>query len=119
MAAAPQHDIEIQHPCTPALTATNASKRGLHLLQTTKQAERIEARFNEQCRIGIKPLGRANWRAADNGSAHSDSAEGLVQQFHRHADNCTRLSEDGVPLVAADSDQIGMVGLGQAFQSGP
>ena len=64
--AAPQHDIEIEHPCGPAPTTRFATELALNCLKPDEQVIWSEVTSDNRRAVGVAPPRGAEWSAGDN-----------------------------------------------------
>ena len=103
--AAPQQDIEIEHPARPGLTPPAAEFR-FDVLEPVEQVRGIQSRFNECDSIGIGPLGGTDWPRGDYCGYFGNTQIVRGKPLDRCSKNVTRQAKALVALVRTEGDQI-------------
>jgi len=112
LAAAPQEEVEVQDPRTPAATAPPAES-ALHVLEARQHRRGGQAAFDQRDGIGEVSPG-ATMRGVEDDRRGVEQAEVLVQPGDRGLDDTCRAAVAAVGAVRADSDGV-EVGHGSAL----
>lgn len=96
--AAPQNDIKIERPRSPALSpalGARAAKAALNRLQAVEKFGRRQRAFHKARAVGVTPQGWANGRAVDDWPVRKKRQAVRVQRFERGCHDAARAADTG------------------------
>jgi hypothetical protein len=105
-APAPQHDIEIEHPGTPARASAAAAEFAFDPLQAIEQCLGWEVAGQDDRRIGISAAGGTERRAVLHRGDRLQRQSCLRHRCDRRADDLARPAVPGVAHVGPERDQV-------------